>query len=350
MRRHLGKIAVVLVCVGIVAFILSDILAGHGRRLRAFYVRPSAVMGTECELTAVAPQGRQALADRALRAAEKALRDVEVRMSTHLASTELSRLNAAAAGKIVPLSPQTVEILGVARELASATEGAFDVTCKPIIDAWKRAQNAGRQPSDGELAEARRRTGWRHVELLAKGARKRIDGARIDLGGIAKGYGIDRAAQELIDAGMTGGLVNVGGDVRCFGPRADGGLWRVGIQSPFDETLMATLALREASVCTSGNYRRFIEIGHKRYSHIYDPRTGLPAEMTPSVTVVAPTATVADAWATALSVLGADGLDLIPKGSRIEAMIVLGDADDYSVRVTEGFRRMFVTPPRRLEE
>jgi len=350
MRKHLGKIAIALVCLGVIAFILADTLAGRGRKLKAFYVRPPAVMGTDCELTAVAQARRHAQAERALRAAEKALRDVEARMSTHVASTELSRLNAAAAGELVPLSPQTVEVLGLARELALASDGAFDVTCRPIIEAWKQAEEAGRLPSDGELAEALRRTGWRHFELLPKGARKRIDGARIDLGGIAKGYGIDRAAQALIDAGMTAGLVNVGGDVRCFGLRADGGAWRVGIQSPFDERLIATLDLRDASVCTSGNYRRFIEIDHKRYSHIYDPRTGRAAEMTPSVTVVAPTAAVADAWATALSVLGADGLALIPKGSRIEVMIVLGDAENYRIRISEGFKAMFATPPNGLEE
>jgi thiamine biosynthesis lipoprotein len=135
-------------------------------------------------------------------------------------------------------------------------------------------------------------------------------------------------------------MVEIGGDVRVFGSKPDGSPWRVGVQNPFhpDEgPWLRRLALRDAAICTSGNYRRFSMVQGRRISHILDPRTGQPVSATASVTVVAPTATQADAWATALSVLGPEGLSLIPDHDKIEAMIVTGTAQEHTVHTTDGF-------------
>jgi len=236
-------------------------------------------------------------------------------------------------------------VLRLAQHLTEQTEGAFDVTCLPLIELWHKAHRAETLPDPSELSEALDRTGWRHFVWQDLGLTKHRDQAGIDLGGIAKGYGIDQAVRAMRDTGAIAGLVDVGGDVRSFGRRPDGQPWRIGIRSPFDETLIATLAVEDRAVCTSGNYQRFIEIDGRRYSHIVDPRTGQPAEITPSVTVVAPTAAVADAWATALSVLGKEGLQRIPPDSGIEAMIVLGRPEEYRLCVTDGFERVFASPP-----
>jgi len=307
--------------------------------------RPAGVMGTECELTLVVPSGKTDLGEEVLRRAETALRDVETRMSTHLDVSEVARLNSAGAGEVVGLSAETLELLRISRDLSRGSEGAFDVTCAPIVEVWKRAGKRGTIPSQGEIEAARRESGWTNIELLPHGARKRISEARIDLGGIAKGYGIDRAARVITEGGVLAALINVGGDVKCLGTNQGGDEWTVGVQSPFEEDLIATLKLSDLAVCTSGNYRRFVEIDGKRYSHIVDPRTGRPAEMTPSVTVVAPSATVADAWATALSVLGIEGLDLLPPGGGIEAMILVGDEEGHEFHVTPGFEALFVERP-----
>jgi len=143
--------------------------------------------------------------------------------------------------------------------------------------------------------------------------------------------------------GLVGGLVDVGGDVRCFGRRQDGRAWRVGIRNPFKPEaadLLAMLRVTDRAVCTSGNYFRFVEIGGRRYSHIIDPRPGpnmgMPADAIPSVTVLAPTAAVADAWATALSVLGPEGLALLQHDSGVEAMVVTGGPEDYQTHSTGG--------------
>lgn len=300
-------------------------------------------MGTTCRIEATAHYHDRDRAKRGLVAAEAALRRVEALMSTYLLDSELARLNAADAGKMISLSPQTLEVLRAARELADQTRGAFDATCRPVIELWKRAGRQNRLPEAEALAEARQASTWDQIELRGSGAVKRRASASVDLGGIAKGYGIDRAVAALRSAGCAGGLVDVGGDIRCFGKRPGGGYWTIGVRNPFrpEQTeLVATLRIPAGAVCTSGNYFRFVEIGGSRYSHIIDPRTGKPADAAPSVTVVAPTATTADAWATALSVLGTDGLKLLPTGAGIEAMLIVGTPDRWRIHMTKGFRSL----------
>ncbi|MDP7163327.1 MAG: FAD:protein FMN transferase [Phycisphaerae bacterium] len=315
-------------------------------RMYAYVHRPVQIMGTETELTAVARSSRGRMAAAVLHSAEKALRDVEARMSQYISASELSRLNASEAGRTVKLSAPTLGLLGISHRIALQTDGAFDVTCRPILQVWRKAVKKGHPPTDAEIALAVGLCGWDKIELLSDGARKRLGGGGVDLGGIAKGFGIDRAVEAMQKTGVTGGLVNVGGDVRCFGRRPDGGKWRIAVRSPFDpKTNFAVLELAEGSVCTSGNYQRFFRIGEERFNHIVDPRTGRPVDQAPSVTVVAPTATIADAWATALSVLGDAGLKTIPPESRIEAMLIIGTPKKHHVRTTPGFNKLFSQPP-----
>jgi len=345
-RRRTVVVALLLACIAAAAVLAGRYLSPSASGT----ARPLGVMGTETELIAVCVPARPGVIGEALRQAEAALRDVEVRMSAHLSAGELGRLNDAPPGEVVPLSAETMRVLRLAHAFAAQTDGAFDVTCRPLIETWKQAGRAKRLPTDEEIAAALARTGWRNFELLDGGVRKLVDGAGVDLGGIAKGFGIDRAVEAMRQAGATGGLVNVGGDVACFGRRQDGRAWRIAVQSPFDASAIALLELTDGAVCTSGNYQRFVEIDGKRYSHIMDPRTGRPAEMTPSVTVTAPTAVTADAWATALSVLGRAGLDRIPAGSGLEAMLVLGSPGDYRLHATAGLRRLLVEQPPELED
>jgi len=301
--------------------------------------RPQGIMGTNCSLTAVRPQGQR-------KRAEQALRAVEAHMSTYIASSELSQLNDAPAGKAMPLSPDTMAVLRVSRQLNEQTGGAFDVTCQPMFRLWGEAGKANRLPTDAMLAAARAKCGWDKWKLLDDGAVKSVEGASMGLGGVAKGWAIDRAVEAMMAAGCPGGLVNVGGDVRCFGRPAHKGKWIVGVQNPFnsDGEFFGTLALDGAGVCTSGSYNRFIEIDGKRYSRIVDPRTGRCVDFTPSVTVVAPTAAIADGWATALSVLGPEGFKLLDANSGIEAMIVVGGRTDYRIHETPGFAKLLATP------
>lgn len=359
MRRTASKIAAACLVAGLVVWVVvkewtADRAVRDGRGegrapkspLVTYVHRPIRIMGTQTMLKVVVPRGETQRANAAARQAEAALRNVEAKMSTWLDGTEVWQLNAAPADKVVKLSAATLDLLKLSRKLAAQTDGAFDVTCRPIIQLWKQAGGRKRLPTPAELTAARGRSGWDKIELLEAGARKNTDGAGVDLGGVAKGCGIDRAVEAMIAAGAAGGIVDVGGDVRCFGRRAGGGDWTVGVRDPFRTGRMfAYVAVAHGAVCTSGNYFRFVEIGGKRHSHIIDPRTGRSARAAPSVTVFAGEAVLADAWATALSVLGPEGLERLPQAGGLEAMIVTGEPDDYAVHMTAGFRKRLAGRP-----
>lgn len=344
--RKLWIAAVAVIVLGLAALVIRGVLRPGGGRLVA-HDRPVGIMGTQTSLTVVAGPGQRAVARRALLEAQTALRRVEARMSAYLEASELARLNAAAAGKAMELSPEALEVLRLSKRLHSETDGAFDATCLPLFRLWSQAGRNKRLPTAGELTAARAACGWDKWELLERGARKSVDGAGVGLGGIAKGFGIDRAAEAMRREGALGGLVEVGGDIRCFGPSPGGGKWRIAVRNPFgkaDSGFFGTLELADAAVCTSGNYERFTEIAGRHYSHIIDPRTGMPVDFAPSVTVVASMTAIADGWATALSVLGPDGFRLIPSGSGIEAMIVTGGPADYRIHQTAGFGKLLAEP------
>jgi len=329
------------------AILVLTILVGIGlwkttgsiHELRAVVVRhPEGIMGTACTLAAVVGPKDEVRAEAAIAEAESVLRGIEARMSIWLADSEISRFNAADEGREVALSAETVEVLRAARAALDATGGAFDVTCRPLIELWRRSGEAHRLPTDEELERARASSSWALIQLTDSGAVKRAAAARVDLGGIAKGYAIDRAVDVLERAGLVGGLVDVGGDLRCFGRPPEGVRWRVEIKDPFGPGRLVEIRLPGGAMCTSGNYARFVEIEGKRYSHIIDPRTGRPASAVPSATVTAQTAMEADIWATALSVLGPPGLKVLAEAD--EALLILGSARDYHIRCTEAFRSL----------
>jgi len=296
---------------------------------------PDKIMGTDTVLTAYGSARESERVTDALLAAEDALRRVETMMSVHMTRSELSVFNSAAAGEFTELSPELMAVLREARQLAADSDGAFDATVRPLIELWKLTRRTKQLPTDEQIAAAMARCGWEHIELRESGAVRLTDDVSVDLGGIAKGYGIDRAVDAMQRAGREAGVVDVGGDVRFFGRKPDGAPWTFRVRNPFGPGVFDTYEMEAGAVCTSGNYERGSTIGGKRYSHIIDPRTGWPAEAAPSVTVVAATAMIADGWATALSVLGPAGLECLPDG--VEAMLVVGTPDDYELIATDGF-------------
>lgn len=304
--------------------------------------RIEAVMGTDGMLAAVIAPAEHGAASDILGRAENALRDLEAKMSTRIHRSEISRLNRAPAGQEVPLSAYTRAVLRAARRAHADTAGTFDATCRPQMELWHRATQSGGVPTQQELDAARRKSAWHLVRLTERGAVKQEATVQFDLGGIAKGYAIDRAAELLKRQGWYGGLVNLGGDIRCFGTTPTGEPWTIDIQNPFGREKLGTLVATDVAVCTSGNYRRYFEANGRRRSHIVDPRTGQPTETTCSVTVVAADAVTADIWATALSVLGPEGLDRLPSG--IDALVLAGNAKSHRLIMTDGFWRWFRRP------
>jgi len=201
------------------------------------------------------------------------------------------------------------------------------------VDLWRSAAEENSVPSDNELAAAHARVGYEKLMLDANemSVRFAVEGMRIDLGGIAKGYAIDRAIEAMQKSGAAGGMVDIGGDVRCFGvaPAARDS-WLVGLQDPGKtvegiggSVLLLKLKLVSGAVATSGDYQQFILIQGKRHSHIIDSKTAAGAQGLSSVTIIANSATDADALATAVSVMGAEkGLALIETIPDTEAILI----------------------------
>jgi thiamine biosynthesis lipoprotein len=280
---------------------------------------PKRVMGTVCTLACVVERGDEAKAEAALLEVEKEIHRLEGLFSSWLTHSEVSELNAAKAGRSVSLSIETFAVLVSARTAFDETGGAFDVTCRPLVTLWRKAGDEGRLPTPEEIAQAREASSWKGFALGPKGIEKKRTSASVDLGGIAKGAVIDRAIELLRKGNFIGGLVDIGGDLRCFGTQPGGKPFEAEIPNPFGKNPFK-VRLTNQAICTSGDYARYTEIEGARYSHIIDPRTGRALEESPSVTVVAPTAEQADIWATALSVLGPEGFRRLPKG--VEALII----------------------------
>ncbi|MFQ5806516.1 MAG: FAD:protein FMN transferase [Phycisphaerae bacterium] len=307
--------------------------------------RAREIMGTFATLTAVAADEQTASA--AVEAGYGRLEDVNRLMSDYIADSEIGRLNRLPGGESLQLSPETFHCLQRAVEIAEASGGAFDVTCRPLVTLWKKAAAENRLPSDQDLSHARALVG---PDKLALNAQSRtvsivLNGIQVDLGGIAKGYALDLAAKAMLRAGAASVLVDVGGDVLAVGTKRDGKPWRIGVRHPFREGVIAVLKLSDRAAATSGVQQRFYEIDGKRYSHIIDPRTSRPAEQAPSVTVIAGDGLTADAWSTAFSVLSIDeGRKLLETGRapQIEVMWITGPGDQPIIEKTAGFDKYLV--------
>lgn len=237
---------------------------------------------------------------------------VERSMSTYRADSEISQINTAQVGDWSDLSNDFFSVLAAALKVGEGSQGAYDVTVGPLVDLWGFGpEDAAELPPPQASIDALR-SGLGHHQLqldeVARRLRKQADVA-LDFSSLAKGYGVDQVAQWLQDQGIARFLVEVGGEMRMSGLSHRGDPWHVAIELPDSSVrqVAAALSITDNAVATSGNYRNFFELDERRYSHTIDPRTGWPvAHDLVSVTVVHPSAMLADAWATALTVLGAE--------------------------------------------
>jgi thiamine biosynthesis lipoprotein len=340
------RLAPFLILAALVAVALWRTSGGPSTNGTALVRTPDGVMSTSCRIAAVVRGGERERAEAGLQKAEAALRVAETLLSAWLADSEIARFNAAAAGETIPLSAAGTAVLAAAHAAHRNTAGAFDATVLPLVELWRHAGETGHLPTDAELADARAASTWDGITLTDAYAVKLRPGTQLDLGGIGKGWGIDRALEALraTAADLVGCLVDVGGDLRVAGLPPRGDTWHIDVQSPFGPEAIARLAVTDRAVCTSGNYARTIEVDGERFSHILDPATGRPARAAPSVTVTAPTALEADVWATALSVLGIDGLARLPAG--VEALVIGGTPAAPTLTATPGLRpHITVTAP-----
>lgn len=289
---------------------------------------------------------------------EKRLIEIKGRIQDHLEAinSELSvfepqslfsLFNKMSAGEILCVSSGFQEIMRVARKVHHLSDGSFDPTAAPLIDAWGFGESGftWQKPGSEEIEAALELVGLEKVHMDESGCvSKEKDGVRLNLSAVAKGYAVDGLAVLLENLGVESYLVSIGGDMRASGPKPDGSNWRIGINMPFPVADLRDkakeLEITSGALATSGNYRNYFRVEDKVYSHIIDPSTGYPAAQgTVSATVLADSCVMADALATALMTMdSASALKMINSLDNIEALIIQLTPDgEYVLYESEGF-------------
>ena len=270
--------------------------------------------------------GQDAAALRAL--VQATLDDIDWRMSLFREDSELSAFNRAEAGVPFAMTEGFAAVLAAAVDVSHWSGGAFDVTVAPLVETWGFGTRKTRTvPAVAVVADGRRRVDWRSLTLdeSKRSVTKRHPGLQADLGGIAKGYGVDRVAAALDARGVRHYMIEAGGEVRTRGVNAVGEPWRIGIEEPdaMPQRARWAVPLSGKSMATSGDYRNFFIQDGRRYSHEIDPVTGVPIQhRVCSVTVVADDCMHADALATALIVLGPDKGRVLAERSGVSAQFI----------------------------
>lgn len=287
--------------------------------------RSDQVMGTR--ITVSLWTDDEAAAARGAAAVFEEFRRIDRLMTSWLEDSDVSRINAAAGVRAVKVDPEVIAVIRKAQEVARVTNGAFDITVGAFRGLWKFDQDKDGTIPDPAAVRARLPlVGYRDLQVDAgrRTVKLRRKGMRITLGGVAKGYAVDRAVKLLQAQGFADFILQAGGDLYVSGRRGDRA-WRVGIRDPrgAEGTTFAVAEIENQTFSTSGDYERSVIKDGVRYHHILDPATGKPATRSRSVTVMAADAFTADAWSTALFVMGVDaGMPLVEKTPGIEAVFV----------------------------
>jgi len=359
MNMKIVRVGLVIVCIGLVAlsyFLLADkrpvkvdgdsqLVSGTLAENRPVKVDGGyqLVMGTFARVVAIATDTE--IAEECISEAMAEIHRVDELMSDYKSDSEISRVNRDAAAEPVQVGEDTYEVIKRSVEFSRLTDGAFDVTVGPLMVLFHDEQKQAKAPTEEQIAEAKSKVGFEKLELdnANQTVHFTVEGMKLDLGGIAKGYAIDKAIEAAQRGGATGGMVDIGGDIRCFGTPPEGrDSWVIGVQDPNSvlegaeaNALLMTLKVANEAVATSGDYQQFVMIEGKRRSHIMNRRTGGSAEGLSSVTIIADNATDADALATAVSVMGAEkGLALIEKLPGTEAILITSGAKHEVLKTT----------------
>ena len=273
---------------------------------------------------------------------------LDEQMSNYKPESELSVINHTAASGPVVVEPGLFHLLEICVARSEETDGAFDITVGPLMKSWGFFRGRGRLPAQAEINQVLKRVGYQHLKLDTERRTIRFDeeGVEIDLGGIAKGYAVDRAVDILRANGITSALVSSGmSSIYALGsPPGEHG-WKISIRDPYNARKAGdVLRLQNYSVSISGNYEKFFEIGGKNYCHIMNPHTGWPVEGVLATVVLAATGTDTDGRSAGFFVMGVEhgrkylalhpNLSVIfylPSGAPDEYKRVLLRSDAYTI-------------------
>ena len=300
-------------------------------------------MGTNYTVQVFAPESEKLTLEVGI---QRTLSRVVGSTSVYEPRSDVSRFNAAEPGEWVEVSAEVARIVAVGLEVAELTEGAFEPTILPLVNIWGFGPQGRAEeiPSEEELETARAMIGWQALEVREDPpALRKSEPREIDLGGIAKGYGADAVADYLRDQGYSHFLVELGGDMVVEGGKPDGSLWRLAIEKPDERQrgIYRILELEDGGLVTSGDYRNYFEVDGQRYAHTIDPTTGFPVDhRLASVSVIAETSVLADAWSTALMVLGPERAAEVAEREDISALLIERTDDGFVEQRTGEFIRL----------
>jgi len=294
-----------------------------------WHYREEAIMGTRVAVELWSEDGE--LAQRAMQAVIDEMHRTDELMSTYKPGSQLSQANAHAFERPVEVDAEIIDVVERGLEMSRLSDGAFDITYASV--GYLYDFRAHQRPTDEQIAAALPGVDYRQVRVdpAARTLRYLREGVRVDLGGIAKGYAVDRSIDRLRALGIRHAMVNAGGDTRLLGDRR-GKPWVVGIRDPrSDDRTVLRLPLAEEAISTSGDYERYFEEDGVRYHHILVPGTGRSAREVRSATVIGPDATLTDALSTTVFVLGVErGMQLIGRLPGVEAVVVDAEGRIYS--------------------
>jgi thiamine biosynthesis lipoprotein len=283
---------------------------------------------------------------------EALLEMLNQQMSTYLPNSELSAVNQAEAEQWLPVSDELFEVVQLAQTVSKQSDGAFDITVGPLVNLWGFGPIENgvtvSEPTAAEIADASSSIGYQYFELdhESLSLRKNVQGLYLDLSAIAKGYGVDKVATYLDGLNITNYLVEIGGELRARGVSHRGDAWRIALEKPQagERDIQRIVVLSDFAVATSGDYRNYVEYNGKRFSHTIDPRKGKPvSHRLASVTVLAEQAVLADAWATALMVLGEEEGYKLAEEQGLAAYFLYKQDDEFLSKETSAFTRLMQT-------
>lgn len=276
---------------------------------------------------------------------EQILAEVDRQMSTYRSDSDIERFNQLPAGSCQAMPEPVLQLVRVGERLSRESDGAFDLTVEPLLDLWGFGPQgrAEQVPSDEALALARQRVGHGHLRI--EGDRLCKDAAvEVDFNSIAAGYAVDRIAARLQAMGIDNYLAEATGELKAAGRKLDGSAWRIALEEPRDDQQVAEriIAVDGQGVSTSGDYRNYFERDGRRYSHTFDARSGRPVEHAlASVTVIHPSALMADGLSTLLLILGPERGWAYAEKQDIAAFFVIRADTGFVTRSTPAFDRLF---------